>query len=142
MENNEVTKLLENWFNEITFGDNKNIDFYIKKTPEGEEGPERSDFKFYTNNYVYSITAIEKPPNSKRRSYFGCTMSCRKPKAGEDWVRGNDLPDGLLNKSTWNKIKNAIIRNELVKLESKREQIPDTIEGPAGVTGLQGKDNI
>jgi len=128
MENNEVTKLLENWFNEIIFGDRKNINSYIKKTPEGEEGPERSNFKFYTNNYVYSITAIERPSNSKKRSYLGCTMSCRKSRAGEDWVRGNDLPDGLLNKATWNRIKNAVIRNELVKLEPEREQKPDTIE--------------
>jgi len=128
MKNDEVTKLLENWFNEITFGDRKNINSYIKVTSEGEEGPERSDFKFYTNNYIYSITAIERPPNSKRRSYLGCIVNCRKSRAGEDWVRGNDLPDGLLNRATWNRIKNAIIRNELVKLVPEREQTPDIVE--------------
>ena len=128
MENIEVIKLLENWFNEITFGDRKNINSYIKVTSEGEEGPERSDFKFYTNNYIYSITAIERPPNSKRRSYLGCIVNCRKSRAGEDWVRGNDLPDGLLNRATWNRIKNAIIRNELVKLVPEREQTPDIVE--------------
>ena len=119
-------EMFENWFNEITFGDKKNIDSYVQETSSGKGSPEKTEIKtiftLYTNNYIYNITAIERHPDSKRISYLGCVMNCRKSRPGEDWLRGNDLPDGALNNETWNRIKNAIIRNELVKLESKENE--------------------
>lgn len=51
--------------------------------------------------------------------YLGCTVTARKPRAGEDWVRGNDLADGAYCKETWRKIKDDIISYELVKIIKK-----------------------
>jgi len=64
---------------------------------------------FYTHNYRYSI--LVKPD-----TYLGCTVQARKPRAGEDWTRGNDLADGSYCYQTWRKIKNDIIAYELVKV--------------------------
>ncbi len=64
--------------------------------------------RIFTKNHSYNIVAKE--------NYLGCTMSKRKYRAGEDWTRGHDLPDGKFNDSTWRNIKLAIIRTELVKV--------------------------
>jgi len=53
-------------------------------------------------------------------NYLGCAAGTRKPRAGEDWTRGNDLSDGAFTYKTWRKIKNDIIAHELVKV-AKRE---------------------
>jgi hypothetical protein len=60
---------------------------------------------------------------------MGCVVSCRKPRAGEDWTRGNDLPDGAYCYETWIKIKNAIIKHELVKVAKKVRNVPDEVVG-------------
>lgn len=92
-------------------------------------------FHLYTHDNIYTIVALkhevvrdlEEPaedpvveyPRSKcfiRENYLGCVVSSRKPRAGEDWTRGNDLSDGPYTYETWTKIKNAIIKYELVKI--------------------------
>lgn len=60
-----------------------------------------------------------------KENYLGCTVSTRKPRAGEDWERGSDLPDGKFSRETWEKIKHAIIRYELVKVMKRQERIKD-----------------
>ena len=82
----------------------------------------------YTHNYRYSISVRPHREYKEERegdkivaasnspSYLGCTVTTRKPRAGEDWNRGNDLPDGAYCYKTWQKIKNAIIAYELVKV--------------------------
>lgn len=92
----------------------------------------------YTHDYIYSIsvhvTADQRIKESDKlekyitHDYLGCTVSTRKPRAGEDWNRGNDLPDGKFNKETWEQIKNSIVRHELVKICKPVRRIPDTIE--------------
>ncbi|GAG82803.1 unnamed protein product, partial [marine sediment metagenome] len=52
----------------------------------------------YTHNNQYRITA--KNHKKEGRTYLGCTVSCRKPRAGEEWTRGNDLPDGNFSQET------------------------------------------
>ena len=64
--------------------------------------------RVFTKDHLYNIVAKE--------SYLGCVMSNRKGRAGEDWTRGHDLPDGKFTYSTWQHIKNAILRTELVKV--------------------------
>jgi len=133
----DLEMMVENWFNEITFGDRKNINSYIRKTSEVEGSPEKTEirikFIFYTNDHQYTISAVERFPG---KSYLGCVSNCRKSKAGEDWTRGSDLPDGLLNNETWNRIKNAIIRNELVRLDpltGVNRNLPDEdVQSPTG----------
>ena len=76
----------------------------------------------YTDEYHYQIIAIDREEDD---GYLGCQVSSRKPRAGEDWTRGNDLPDGPFNRETWNKILNAMINYELVKLTKYKK--PGTI---------------
>ena len=72
---------------------------------------------FYTKNNRYRISIkAPKTKNKKDKGYLGCTVITRKPRAGEDWNRGRDLPDGKYCKETWDKIKNDIIAYELVKV--------------------------
>lgn len=81
----------------------------------------------FTKEYRYSIS-IRTPmtKNKKDNGYLGCTVQSRKPRAGEDWIRGNDLADGVFSEKTFDKIKNDIIAYELVKIVKKPNSIPDT----------------
>lgn len=101
-------------------------------------------FHLYTHDYRYTISCrpmnyhkVEKEGDKivaecNMGTYLGCTVSCRKPRAGEDWTRGNDLSDGKYCYETWQKIKNDIIAFELVKVVNPREcpadmpRIPET----------------
>ena len=79
---------------------------------------------FYTKDHQYHIHAVKKGEREKNRfskehpdrGYLMCSVQTRKPRAGEDWNRGNDLPDGDYSKETWQRIVNAIIAYELVKV--------------------------
>lgn len=95
-------------------------------------------FRFFTKENKYSIAvrpygvthtrtangkAVEAHNNP---SYIGATVQTRKPRAGEDWNRGNDLPDGEYSRETWDKIKNAIIAYEMVKVSKQaRSEYPE-----------------
>jgi hypothetical protein len=67
----------------------------------------------FTNSNRYRISAVL----DENHSYLGCTTSSRKWEPGEDWHRGNDLPDGKFSEVTWNSIKNGILGYELIELE-------------------------
>lgn len=84
----------------------------------------------YTHNNRYSIVATTKKDGS---SYLGCGVTCRKPRAGETWERGNDLSDGSFTRETWEKIKNDIIAYELVKVAKPVQQSVVT-ESPKTLT--------
>ena len=75
------------------------------------------DCSIYTDMYKYKFIVIERSD----RSYMGCQVSARKPRAGEDWSRGNDLVDGPLNSETWNKILRDILNYEIVRLSPYRK---------------------
>ena len=117
------------WLKEISRFDK--VENFI--VPDYKDG--RISVKFYTKENRYCISVrlprkfnehiIQTDENNHimRESnapidngYLGCTIQTRKPRAGEDWNRGNDLPDGKYCKKTWDKIKNAIIAYELVKV--------------------------
>ena len=85
------------------------------------------EYKFYiyteTNKFaIYANDAGEK-------GYLGCVAQSRKSRPGEDWFRGNDLPDGPLTEKTWNSIMKAITRYELkdVVKQDARQNIADTV---------------
>lgn len=107
------------WMSEITSGRTYEFIHPI----EGENSPDgwSESNMIYTHDYAYEITAKYNTP-TMGHSYLGCQMLCRKARAGEDWSRGRDLPDGPLCQETWDKIKNAIINNELVKVAVKSRQ--------------------
>lgn len=75
--------------------------------------------KIYTKEHYYAISAHL--PKKDNDGYLGCIGQVRKARAGEDWLRGNDLADGAYSKETWNKIKNDILGYELVKVVRNSE---------------------
>ena len=75
----------------------------------------------FTKENRYSIKVEVPAPNNNESEnnnygYLGCVVTSRKPRAGEDWNRGNDLSDGKYCYETWQKIKNDIVSYELVKI--------------------------
>ena len=62
--------------------------------------------------------------------YLGGGVSTRKPRAGEDWRRGNDLADGPYCKETWNKSKNDIVSYELVRVIRPVDPTCEPVNGP------------
>jgi hypothetical protein len=78
-----------------------------------EEGKIR--LKIFTKEYYYTIVAI-RPNNKKPEGYLGTYANCRKPRAGEEWTRGNDLPDGEYKRETWDRFVASLVSYELVKV--------------------------
>lgn len=115
---------LVDWLKEIV--PFNRIDQYTRKTREGYKddlNAGRHDnhisYIICTDSHRYSISATP--------WYLGCIASATFYRPGEDWTRGNDLPDGPFNYETWLNIKNAILRYELVKLvETRVGAVPET----------------
>ena len=78
--------------------------------------------QFFTDTNAYTISAVER---DGERNYLGCVSSCRKPRAGEDWHRGSDLPDGYLCEETWRDILAAIVSYEMVKVHPPAKAMAD-----------------
>lgn len=103
---------LDRWIKQLTFpADKKTLIMELS----GHGSPEEvyRSFCFFTRDHQYNIVAIDRPGED---GYLGCQVSTRKPRAGEDWNRGNDLPDGPFTKDTWDNIVRGIVRYELVQL--------------------------
>ncbi len=104
---------------------------YVLWDPERiEEGPlVKLWAKVFTDRYVYRISATANSLCSG--------ASARKPRAGETWTRGRDLPDGPFSEETWQEIVLAIVRYELVELEGKpdREETVDEDTAPVARVG-------
>lgn len=49
-------------------------------------------------------------------TYLGCIASSRTQRAGENWTRGSDLPDGKFCRETFDSIMRAIVGYEMVDL--------------------------
>jgi hypothetical protein len=89
----------------------------------------RCQFRIFTDINRYTINARD--PMKLRgpdevgchydNGYLGCTAMCRKPRAGEDWNRGNDLADGPLSEKTWHAILADIVSYELVRIHAHTE---------------------
>ena len=104
-------------------------DFVIIDHKEG-----KTNLKFYTKDHKYCISAVLPGVRDKEgfknedgtyredNGYLGCVGQTRKPRAGEDWTRGNDLPDGPYTEETWDKIIHAIIAYELVKVVKQKNR--------------------
>ena len=77
----------------------------------------------YTKTTAYHISAIERYAG---KSYLGCIAASRKARPGEDWTRGNDLPDGNLSKKTWRQILAGIVRYEAQRISSECDDNENT----------------
>jgi len=114
-EKKNKIELLNVWIDELIFpGLSKDLIEY----EEGHNSPDGEYYKkfyIYTNENKYQIVATIRPNDD---GYLGCQASTRKKRPGESWHRGNDLPDGVFSKETWNNIMMGIIRYELVSLSN------------------------
>ena len=94
--------------------------------------------KVFTKDHSYSIaaklpevendgTSLEKGQERKVvcDGYLGCIAQTRKPRAGEDWNRGNDLADGSYSRETFEEIVHDIVAYELVKIVKKVKAVED-----------------
>ena len=113
--------MLNEWITNLVYPGK--VEDFIKVTKQFvHEENSTKEVTFYTDEYRYRLYAVDRPEDD---GYLGCQVSARKARAGEDWRRGNDLPDGPFSIETWNMILNAIINYELVEL-SKFQQ-PESI---------------
>ena len=115
-------QLLDMWMAELVFPGK--VEDFIEDIAGHGTGDGEVYFKvcFYTDEHLYNIIAIDREGDE---GYLGCQVSTRKARPGENWMRGNDLPDGPFNKKTWNSIITGIVRYELTKLSIYKK--PDTI---------------
>ena len=106
---------IKQWIDNIgRYSSEQNVE--INEYADSSDGIGHYHFFIYTNDHSYSIIAKTKKGG---RSYLGCIASSRKPRAGEDWTRGNDLSDGDLSLETWHQILGDIVSYELVKVHKK-----------------------
>ena len=114
---------------------NKIEDFIIADYKE-----DRLRLKFFTKEHQYNVSAVlpdrnefipelKNPKTFSNDGYLGCISQTRKPRAGEDWNRGNDLADGSYSKETFDKIVYDILAYELVKVAQPVERMPDQETG-------------
>ncbi len=107
-------KALAGWLKNIAKYNNTDKTMLIFK----DRSKDRVFLRFYTSDNKYHISALRDTGNGE--SYLGCILVGRKPRPGENWDRGSDLPDGLYNKKTWNAIVNRIIAIEMKNLQCWR----------------------
>jgi len=70
----------------------------------------------FTRENRYQINVHYRADKKICKTYLGGGRSTRKPRAGEDWTRGNDLSDGPFSKEVFEKIMQGILGMELVKV--------------------------
>lgn len=115
-------KQLDEWITAICrFGSSEE---FVHSEGTNDLGQKTQRQIFYTRENRYSIVAIEKEFYGP--DYLGCTVTTRKPRAGENWNRGRDLADGPFTEETWERIKNDIIAYELVRIAKQRRETPIT----------------
>lgn len=87
--------------------------------------------KIWTDTNEYRVCISLKPTGRLEDAYMGASASTRKPRAGETWTRGNDLPDGRFSDGLWRDILAAIVRYEAqeVKSEKWKEERRPVVEG-------------
>lgn len=91
-------------------GDDKGVTLTVKPEPAVEAIESWVHFKLFTESRVYSVGAHWESGVAR---YLGCISNTRKPRVGEDWTRGHDLPDGYFCRETWESIKDRIIKSEM-----------------------------
>ncbi len=101
-------KDLRNWM----VGDLLRPNIQIKTAPQSST-EKHFQATIFTASNSYSISAIEREHG---KSYLGCIAKSTRFRPGEDWLRGNDLPDGPLRHKTWRDILAGIIRYELQEI--------------------------
>lgn len=86
------------------------------KTVESSSSEKHFRASFFTATNEYCIHGLEREDG---QSYLGCVSQCRRARPGEDWNRGNDLPDGELSEDTWHAILAAVVQYEVQQISSE-----------------------
>lgn len=120
----EKIQMLDKWLEELIFPGS--VDDFVQPIRHLDDKNQiLKEVCIYTHKFKYHIIACDRTDDD---GYLGCQVSARKARAGEDWIRGNDLPDGDFNETTWKKILNAILNYELVILSKFTKPLVDTPE--------------
>lgn len=103
---------LESWFHDWGFRP-KHVRWECK------EGGYRAIFATTKNNYFVVF----------KDTYLGMTASSRVSRPGENWQRGNDLPDGDFSKKTFDQMMGAVLMYELREVSTEQPMLPWVLEG-------------
>ncbi len=111
-----LRSLFWDWLKEIT--PRPNAEDYCQIMADS---PEAIKVRIFTHDYRYSIFVTSRPddPDNLKKALLSCTASRRKSLAGLTEHLYADLVDGKFCRETWELIKAAILRFELVKLTAK-----------------------
>lgn len=105
------------WLKEIArFGNLERTMLFFRRPPV--DGWDKPGVKavFFTGEHRYAIHAhIGRQPDGY--GYVGCVACARKPRPGETWTRGNDLPDGPYVRKTFDRIVQRIVSYEMKNLQ-------------------------
>lgn len=108
-----VIEQLMQWFNIPYLIWTRDVEIVSNELRDGDQ---TARIRIYTASNIYAINA-----RVGTVSYLGCIATARMPRAGEDWSRGNDLPDGNFSQETFDNIMKAIVGYEVVKVHQKAD---------------------
>lgn len=113
-----LRSLFWDWLKEIT--PRPNAEDYCQIMTDSVN-PTMIKVRLFTHDYCYSIFVTARPddPDNIKEALLSCTASRRKSLAGLTEHTYADLVDGKFSRETWELIKAAILRFELVKLTAK-----------------------
>jgi hypothetical protein len=108
---------------------------------QGIDDPEgrRHVFTIFTDRNEYRI-CVRLPTQARPDGGLSCGSLARKPRAGETWRRGNDLPDGPLTHETWHRILASIVSYEMVQIS--REVLAPVIQSAASPVDGSAEDAV
>ncbi len=104
------------WLKEIVRYGNVDSQALIFWDINNNDGGNHFTVRLYTNDHCYSFYGY-KSSEKNPKGYLGAGATTRKPRVGEDWNRGNDLPDGKYCKETFDAIVHRIVAYELKNLQ-------------------------
>ena len=109
---------LSGWLGQFSPHDPLGVCFRFTEKEDG-----RGSLIFCTAAHTYHLSFAD--------DYLGAQACTRTYRAGEDWCRGNDLPDGKFTRETFDNIIRAVFAYELVALAPVVEPVAATPAVPA-----------
>lgn len=122
MSYEERASQLQGWLREFRVWGEEGERFRFSFEGEGGGGPAvfRGSVIFCTAAHTYHLSFTD--------TYLGCVATSRIVRPGEDWTRGNDMPDGEFSRETFDRIIQGIVGYELVVLDPKVEPVAVAVE--------------